>query len=89
MCRLLTILLAVTCIAGGGPAVAQVIPLPSPPMVPNLNPIPVPLPSPQQPPTINGPLSQQGLAPLPAEPPLMGAPSAPLAPPSVFQTQGL
>ena len=58
MCRLLTILLAVTCIAGGGPAVAQVIPLPSPPMIPHLNPIPAPLPPPPQPPIINGPLSQ-------------------------------
>jgi hypothetical protein len=58
MCRLLTILLTVTSIASGGPAVAQVIPLPSPPMIPQLNPIPAPLPPPQQPPIINGPLSQ-------------------------------
>jgi hypothetical protein len=58
MYRLLSILLAVTCIAGGGPAVAQVIPLPTPQMIPAPNPIPVPLLAPQPPPVINGPLSQ-------------------------------
>jgi hypothetical protein len=49
--------------------------------------IPVPLPSPAASPTIDGPMLQQGLTPIPAEPPLMGAPVSPIAPPSVFQSQ--
>jgi hypothetical protein len=54
MFRLLTILLTVACIAGGGSAVAQALP-----QIPDLqqNQIPAPLPPPLVVSTINGPLT--------------------------------
>jgi hypothetical protein len=54
MCRLLSIFLAAACIAGGGPAVAQV----TPPIPEVQNPIPAPLPPPPTRPIIDGPLTQ-------------------------------
>jgi len=49
--------------------------------------IPAPLPTPLQAPAINGPSTLPDVTALPAQPPLMGAPVAPPAPPSVFQSQ--
>jgi hypothetical protein len=60
--------------------------VPSPMLNPNVQNIPAPLPAPSQSPVINGPMSQPDLAPLPAAPPLMGAPMA-TSVPSVFQSQ--
>jgi hypothetical protein len=49
--------------------------------------IPAPLPTPLQAPAINGPSTLPDVTALPAQPPLLGAPVTPPAPPSVFQSQ--
>jgi hypothetical protein len=72
-----------------GTANPLLLAVPSPMLNPNVQNIPAPLPAPSQSPVIDGPMSQSqpDLAPLPAAPPLMGAPGPATSVPSVFQSQ--
>jgi hypothetical protein len=73
---------------GGTPNPNSLLAVPGPNLPdPNVQNIPAPLPAPSQSPIIDGPTSQPDLTPLSAAPPLMGAPLAPTAVPSVFQSQ--